>query len=274
MNADNATQDLVRRILVAMDPSAETESLLDFAADLAAELGASLAGVFVEDTDIAEYAELPFAREISLSGAVVRNLSRQRVQSYYRAEAERARRALEAAGRRRRIQCSFELRRGRLESELAAAAQEWDLVAVSPGAGAVVRPRGHDITARMGTSAAVGFLAFKRHAAARTGIVAVFTASPEAERAVALAARIASQRNTPLTIIVDGDADDRLRRLAAAAGRVEIVEGKGQVAGLLRALTPRPQIIILPADLADDAQAAAQSLEVPTLVIRRSQGAK
>ncbi len=100
MTANNAPEDMVRRIVVALGPSVESKSLLDFAADLASALGVSLAGVFVEDTDIAAYAEMPFAREISMSGAGVRDLSRRRMQTYYRAEAERARRAIEAVGAR------------------------------------------------------------------------------------------------------------------------------------------------------------------------------
>ncbi|RMF07729.1 MAG: universal stress protein [Alphaproteobacteria bacterium] len=275
MNDDTTPGNPLSRILVVLDPSAETRSLLDYAAELAAELGVPLVGVFVEDTDIAEFAELPFAREICISAGTVRALSRQRMQSYFRAEAARLRRALEAAGRARRISCSFELRRGRVETELAAIVQDRDLIAIAPGFGTVVRARDHDILGRLSGSAAAGFLAFSQRRVVRDGILAVFTGSPESERAVALGATIAGRRGVPLRVVVAGPAlepamGEAVQRLARGVDRVEVMAGEGRVADMLRTLVPPPQMVVLPADLSGDELKRIRKLDLPLLVIRRT----
>jgi hypothetical protein len=274
MSAQHRREETVRRIVVALDPSAEGVSALEFAADLAAALGISLAGVFIEDVDIAEFAELPFAREISLSGANVRGLSRQRMQSYYRTAAERTRRSLEELGRAHRIQYSFEWRRGRLEHELSAAAREWDVVVISTAAGHVVRPRGHDILGPLETCAAAGFIAFNRRVtpSAAAGVLAIFTGSEEARRAVALASRIAAQRHTTLTVLSTGapgpEAEAAIRQLAAGAARLQIIARPGAPADQVRLHSPSPALVVIPADLAAADREAIRALDIPTLVIR------
>lgn len=275
-NKAKGTDLSFRRIVVALDPSAESLALLDFAADLAVELDISLTGVFVEDTSIGDYAEMPFAREICLSGASVQDLSRGRIQSYYRREAQRARRALEAVGHARRVEYRFELRQGDLESELAAVVQERDLLAVFQGMGTVVRPREHDIMGRLGASAASGFLAFSRRigVVADSRILAFYTGSPEAERAVVLAARMATRRKSPLVVIVAGDldasdAEDAVRTLADGVQALSVIINGGRQAGLLETMLPSLELLILPADLGEEWQAAVRPLKVPRLLIRK-----
>ena len=79
-----------RRVLVPLDASPESRALLELAADLAACFESSLTGLFIEDEDLLAFADLPFAREVSLSGASLRGLSRQHIQSHYRAQASQA----------------------------------------------------------------------------------------------------------------------------------------------------------------------------------------
>jgi nucleotide-binding universal stress UspA family protein len=274
MSGARPQDDVVRRIVVVLDPSAEGISALEFAADLAAALGISLAGVFIEDVAISEFAELPFAREVSLPGAGVHALSRQRMQSYYRAAADRARQALENLGRMHHIPCSFEWRRGRLESELSAAAREWDVIVMSTAAGHVVRPRGHDILGPLQACSAAGFLAFTRPVPVSTvaGVLTVFTGSPEAYRAVAVAARVAAQRHTTLTVLDSGPQaphpDETIRHLGIDAARLEIVRTSIRLSDFLRMRTPAPRLIVLPADVAATERDAVRGFDIPTLVIR------
>ncbi len=125
----------------------------------------------------------------------------------------------------------------------------------------------------------MGFLAFTSQAVTRDGILAVFTGSPEAERAIELAARIAAQRNVALTVIVthpvaEGWSEQTLAKLAARAGHVSIIESGGRLLEVLRRRPTRPQMVVLPVDLAPADQAAVRALDVPTLVIRGRQSSE
>lgn len=120
----------IRRILVALDASADSLAGLDAAARLAADLRAELLGVFVEETDLLRAGELPSSREVSLFGGEPRRIDREELEREIRAMGRRARQALEAAAERERISWSFRILRGRPARELAGAAEEVDLVAV------------------------------------------------------------------------------------------------------------------------------------------------
>lgn len=58
------TEFVVRRILVAPETSTQSLAALKTAVTLAAELGADLEGLFVEDVNLVRVASLPIARRI------------------------------------------------------------------------------------------------------------------------------------------------------------------------------------------------------------------
>lgn len=118
----------IRRILVALDASADSLAGLEAAVQLAAELRAELLGVFVEETDLLRAGELPSSREVSLLGGEPRQLDPEALEREIRAQAERARKALEAAAERSRVTWSFRTVRGRPARELAELARDADLV--------------------------------------------------------------------------------------------------------------------------------------------------
>lgn len=120
----------IRRIVVALDASADSLAGLEAAVQLAADLRAEVLGVFVEETDLLRAGELPATREVTLFSGEPRELDRDELERQIRAQAKRARKALEAAAERARIAWSFRTVRGRPGTELAAAAEEADLLTV------------------------------------------------------------------------------------------------------------------------------------------------
>lgn len=135
----------IRRILVALDASADSLAGLEAAVQLAADLRAELLGVFVEETDLLRAGELPSTREVTLFEGEPRELNPADLERQIRAQGKRARQALEAAADRARVSWSFRILRGRPARELAAAAEEADLVTVGATGRAPWRPPGSTV---------------------------------------------------------------------------------------------------------------------------------
>ena len=107
----------MRRILVTLDSSGGSLAALEGAAMMAAELGAELSGLFVEDANLLRLAALPVSSEIGFASARARNLSRGTVERTFRHLAEEARRALIDAAERARVRWSFDITRGTVVGE-------------------------------------------------------------------------------------------------------------------------------------------------------------
>ena len=75
--SEPATEFVVRRILVALDASTQSLAALRTAVTLAAELGAELEGLFVEDTNLMRMAMLPVARRVLFPSAAEENVARR-----------------------------------------------------------------------------------------------------------------------------------------------------------------------------------------------------
>ena len=125
----------VERVVVPLDAASETGTAIDTAARLAARWQVPLRGVFIEDEELIGFAGLPFARQVTL-GAGLEPLTKDHVEDYFRAFAERARRELAAAADRHEVTWSFEVVRGPLAADTVG--DEHDFVV----AGAATRPIG------------------------------------------------------------------------------------------------------------------------------------
>ena len=66
----------LHRILVPLDASENSLTALDTAAELAAVLDAELEGLFVEDINLLQLCDFPFAREVSFLGPSFRRIDR------------------------------------------------------------------------------------------------------------------------------------------------------------------------------------------------------
>lgn len=134
MTGENAVDEegivRIRRILVALDASADSLAGLEAAARLAAELDADLQGLFVEDSQLLRAGRLGFSQEITLFSGEPRELEPAKLERDLRAQARQVEQALRRVAERLRVRWEFRSVRGRVTAELLAAAAEADLVAV------------------------------------------------------------------------------------------------------------------------------------------------
>lgn len=227
---DRADGDLrtIRRILVALDASADSVAGLEAAADLAALLRAELLGLFVEDLDLVQLPSLSFATEIDSLSGEIRPLAPDKLERHLRQRAARARRSLEEVASRLRVAWSFRTVRGRVSTELMAA--EADLIALGT--------RGHSPRRGTGSTAATVLahartpvLVLRRDSRLGRTVHTLHDGSTAADHALAVAAEIARRRETPLTVFIPGrDASERreeaerVRRLVqeTAGGEIEV----------------------------------------------------
>jgi len=192
----------IRRIVVAVDTSADSLAAVGAAAGLAAGLSAELHGLFVEDDNLVRLARLPFAREICFS-ASSRLLDAEAVERQLRLLAAAARKALERAAAGRQVACTFRVARGQVAREVVAAAGAGDLLIL----GRVSRPlfagRPSGSTARAAaTSAASSVLLLTAAITLGQPVVAVYDGRELARRALALAVRLARLQQSSLTLLL------------------------------------------------------------------------
>ncbi|AOY58582.1 universal stress protein [Desulfococcus multivorans] len=118
----------IRRILVALDASSSCVEGLKIAAEMAARLGAELAGVFIEDIDLIRAVEFPFTRECGYFGAEVRRVEPYQLEEQLRAQAGRMRKILEAIATQRQLNWNFTIIRGSVARELLSLGTDADLI--------------------------------------------------------------------------------------------------------------------------------------------------
>jgi nucleotide-binding universal stress UspA family protein len=248
----------LRRIVVALDASANSQAALRAATALAQATESELLGLFVEDVNVLRLSELPFGREIRFPAAVSRPLDTGELEQQLRRRAAQVRRELGEIADAHQVRSTFRVVRGRVDSELLAAALEADLLALGrlghslarrarlgstawaavTGAGKpvlLVRPSGDLVRPLVviddGTAAgerALGLsLALLRHfGSARSGEMRVLVWAPDDERAFA--------RRQALAAMVEGsDAAAEFQHFHDAGPEhlVELIER--QTAGLL-----------------------------------------
>lgn len=183
------TRQRVRRIAVALDASPHCLPGLALAAALAAALDAEIEGVFVEDTELIRLAGLPFLREFRAVTRAETALDAERLQRELRAAARQVRAHLERSASELGVACSFRVWRGDLEAEILGAALGAELFALGRiGRFAPLRQPSR-VPSRLArpTELVVGVL---------------FTGSPAAERALAIAAELGLRHKARLVVIL------------------------------------------------------------------------
>lgn len=188
----------IRRILVALDASADSTAALEAAAALAALLGAELQGLYVEDVNLVRLPRLSLVTEIDLLSGEPRRLDPAELEGHLRRQAARARRSLERAAGHARVRWTFRIARGRVAAELLAA--EADLVTL--GIRGHSPRRGPGSTAReLLEGAREPVLLLRRGARLGRTVYAVHDGSPAAREAVRVAADLARRQGAPLTVL-------------------------------------------------------------------------
>ncbi len=225
---------IVRRIVVAADSSNQGRAALAAAADLGARLQAEVAGVFVEDIDLVNLAELPLGRELHLISGEARVFDREAIESRFRAEASEARRSLKSLTDRARVQSSFRVVRGRVDTEVIAAAGEGDLLILgiySRTIGPRVRPGSTALAAARRAPRSVLLLRPGGHVAGRA--LVAYDGSEGAERALEAALRLSGVAGGSLTALLIAEAPSEADRLQARVE--EIVAATSLTPKFLRA---------------------------------------
>ena len=218
----------IRRILVALDASANSLEALSAAVDLARRTRAELRGLFVEDTGLLRLALLPFAREVGAVSALGRPLDTEIVRRALRAQAQRARTALTRAAERVDLSWSFQVVQGEVTQEVIAATESVDVIALgmSGSMGTGLPAAGSTVAAVVARSSR-SVLLLRRGRHLRQPVVLFYEGGPGAARALEQALGLARDGDGQLVLVLAGD-PARCRRLrqecldAAAEAGVEV----------------------------------------------------
>lgn len=100
-----------RRIVVGLDTSFMAREALALAARVASSVDANLRGIFVEDENLLSLANLPFAREVSMTGTLT-EIDRAEMLRSMQAQAQIAKRVLERVAGEAHVSWSFDVARG------------------------------------------------------------------------------------------------------------------------------------------------------------------
>lgn len=267
-----------RRVLVPLDAGSAGRAPLELLADLAAWFDSPMTGLFIEDEDLLSFADLPIAREVSLGGAVLQDITRQNVQSHYRAQASLARRSLEAVAAERRIACSFMLKRGHCELEIHAASKKTDLLVAPADLGSHTRARSHDLLQRLLAGPTAGLLALpSRVAKAQPGpLGAVMLDSAAGKQALRVAGWLAARSSRALYLVAAAgrsaasDSAEQALELVrpGQVARVVVPQSGQTLADCLGREMPAPSLIVLPIDLPQEDRQALSQLGAPLLFVR------
>jgi len=244
---DTRGDPVIRRIAVTLDALDLSVAALDQAVRLARRMGAQLEGIFVEDIDLLQLAELPFLHEVRRSSRSVEAMNPVRMEQEFRVLARRAERLLGEQAARHHVSWSFRIWRGSIDTELLAAAMEVDVLALSRLGAALAR--GH--ATRPGRS-----------------VIAVLYADGEpAARALETAAGMAAEQQAKLNILLPGG-----RETDTAGLRHAVISRLGeQAAGAQFIQMPDASLPSLLEALADTDSAALilqrdhELLQTPTL---------
>jgi len=215
----------IRRILVALDTSPYSMAALKAAAELAARLRADLLGLFVEDTALLDLADSPYACEVLCPTALQAPLNRTTMEAKLRALSERARRALADVAEHANVRWSFRVVRGKVTSEIIAAASEFDLVAMGKIGWSLGPLARMGSTARGAAAGAVpALLLTERALVPHAALLVRYDGSFPSRLAVLAAAQIASPSTSRLTVLLAAQDPRRAAELQREVGT--LLEGK------------------------------------------------
>jgi hypothetical protein len=192
--------DLACRVVVALNILRRDMAVLELAADLAARKRAPLLALFVEDANLLNLSELPFAMEVGRLSAAERKLESPRLQRTVRSHTERIQRLLDHITRRLRIETGFKTVRGHFIPSVFEEIGQVDILFLS-------RKR----------EAETPFRKHRRRTSERPPVWVIFDGSPESEQALRLALDLAAPDPSALHIALaahPGEPFEALRRHA------------------------------------------------------------
>lgn len=268
---------MARRILVALDSPDTGERLLEAAARLAAGRQAELVGLFIEESDFVEAANLPFSKVLSPRGGAWQALDPRAMERALRARARELEAALTELAGRWQVQYSFRTARGGADECLIAAAANAELVVLG--------------RSRRGRAAYLGRTARRAVRECQVNVLVLGGERPAPARitafyagdagVLAAAQELAAIFGRPLEVAVlaaDHDAGERRRAEVEAW-----LHSHGVPAGIRVLDTARPQdlaqavrgrdagVAVISARASDggiDLEALLDALDIPVLIVR------
>lgn len=120
----------ILRVVVALDPAAPSEAMMEAVSSWVRGRQAELLGLFVEDHNLERLAGLSAAREVRTTGGEPAPLDPQEMVRQVREQGERVRRAFESGVSKLRLAGSFSIARGDVCDEMSKACEAADLLVV------------------------------------------------------------------------------------------------------------------------------------------------
>ena len=115
----NEIEKSINRILVSLDFDDYGSSFIEPLVILASQLKADLCGLFIEDSELQQVANLPFSREITFPMAHTRELDSDHIARHLKQHAETLRKMMKEFSQLSNVSCSFRTAKGpRIESVL------------------------------------------------------------------------------------------------------------------------------------------------------------
>ena len=125
------TSQRIKRVLVPLSGQQTPAGVLDHAADMAAKLQSELCGLFIEDSDLLNFAQLPVGREISFSTGRIQTSSMSSMERSLRQSANRSQQEITKLATHYKIQSQFVTRRGHTQQTVQMEVQIDDLLILS-----------------------------------------------------------------------------------------------------------------------------------------------
>lgn len=232
-------QFAIRSILVTLDASPYSARRARAAAELAAEFGAELVGLFVEDINLLNLAALPIAREVSPFSSAMRQLNREQLQREFRTQSEAVRRTLAAAADARGVDWTFRVVRGAVTSAIIAEAATADLIILGRMTWPPAGTRRLGSTVRMILQEGQGLtMIVHEEVSFSVPVTLVFDGSELGEKALKVAIKLSKLRDGNTNVLILAPEVGRARQLQEAA-REEL--GRVGLSGRFRSLI-RPSL--------------------------------
>lgn len=221
INRPTAGERATEHILVALDASPQSQLILRAAARLAATMQAELHGLFVEDSNLFRLCNGPFCREIGMRTATVRQLESHTMERQLRVLAAEMRRSLARVAGEAQVRWSFQVARGAVEHELLTAAEHALLLSLGR-TGWLAGKRLGSTTQAIVQRTLRPLLILGQHDRLTHPLTVLYNGSASADRALALATRLAQRNSQLLHVLMAGSETEaavwqaRLRPFLAA----------------------------------------------------------
>jgi hypothetical protein len=258
--------------VVTVNAARRCGETLELAAALAANVGADLDVVFVEDANLLRLADLPVTREVDRLSGMTRDLDSQRILRALHCEVRQLRREILRIGKNTSVRSTVRVVRGHYLNEALAASAGVNVTFVHRARRALPGEHLPATPARQGAAMA----ALPR---GRPALWALFDGSAAAIRALKVALMLAGTRPGNLVVLVPGGAAEEIEgrkqaaKVAAGGAHVQFLAvADDWISQLGRALTPAAGGLLVLArkdpDLVDSAaRSYLESLCVPVVLV-------